>query len=509
MAQETIDKLREAFRQDFRFFAYRCLKIRTKTQGVIPFELNSVQLDLLDRFYDAMQMKGRVRFVVLKARQMGLSTFIEALIYWWTIYHRGTKSLVLTHLDSATKELFEMTRRYHDNCPEPFKPPAHRDSTNELAFNSIDCAFKTATAGNKNVGHGSTIQCLHWSEVSRSRNQSDITAGVMQTVPTGDGTMIFLESTANGVGDYFHQTWQEAVRGENEFTPVFYPWTAMAEYRQSADGVEFSQDERQYQALYGLDDEQLAWRQAKMRQFNGSPEQKLALFREQYPITAEEAFQSSGESFINADDVRRARKANFEPIGAIVAGIDPARQGRDSTGVVIRQGRAVLKTARLKINDTMKIASWCAKAIEQYKIDAMFVDVVGVGAGVYDRLVQLGYGDRVFEAVASAKADKPDVYFNKRSEMWAMLREWLSGEVSISDLDHLESDLLMLGYEYDSHDRLKLQSKKGLPRSPDLADALAMTFYAPHVRPRAEQPEAYEGVRRLATNGGSMISGGI
>ena len=145
---ETIKKLRSEFKTDFQQFAYRCLKIRTKTNGVVPFELNSVQLDLLDKFENAMRFDGRARFIVLKARQMGLSTFIEALIYWWTIFHAGTKSLVLTHLDSATKELFEMTRRYHDNCPEAFKPPAHRDSTNELAFSLIDCAIKTATAGN-------------------------------------------------------------------------------------------------------------------------------------------------------------------------------------------------------------------------------------------------------------------------------------------------------------------------------------------------------------------------
>ena len=505
---ETIKKLRSEFKTDFQQFAYRCLKIRTKTNGVVPFELNSVQLDLLDKFENAMRFDGRARFIVLKARQMGLSTFIEALIYWWKIFHAGTKSLVLTHLDSATKELFEMTRRYHDNCPEAFKPPAHRDSTNELAFSLIDCAIKTATAGNKNVGHGSTIQCLHWSEVSRSRNQADITAGVMQTVPTGNGTMIFLESTANGVGEYFYQCWQDAVRGENEFTPVFYPWTAMTEYRQSAEGVEFSAEERAYQALHGIDDEQLAWRQAKMKQFEGSPEQKLALFREQYPITAEEAFQSSGESFINADDVRRARKAeDVEPVGAIIAGIDPARKGRDYTGVVIRQGRATLKVARLKSEDLMQTAAWCAKAIEEYRVDAMFIDTVGVGAGVYDRLKELGYGDRVFEAVASSRADKDNTYANKRAEMWARMSEWLSGRVRIHDYNHLESDLLMLGYEYDAHERLKLQSKKELTRSPDLADALAMTFYVEHVRPHEEQPEEYEGIQRRPTNGGSMLNG--
>lgn len=504
---EKVEQLRDEFRRSFQAFAFYCLKIRTKNQGVVPFVLNSVQLDLLDKFYDQMQMKHNVRFIVLKARQMGLSTFIGALLYWWTIYHRGTKSLVLTHLDSATKELFEMIKRYHDNAPDEFKPKAHRNSTNELAFSGIDCAFKTATAGSKNVGHGSTIQCLHWSEVSRSKNQADMTAGVMQTVPSGDGSMIFLESTANGLGEYFHQTWEGAIRGENEFTPVFYPWTAMKEYRQSAVGVEFSQEEREYQALHGIDDEQLAWRQAKMKQFEGSPERRLALFREQYPITADEAFQSSGVSFVSSDAVMTARKAEYEGVGAIVAAVDPARKGRDSSAFVVRQGRKVLKMLRWKYPDTMLIATRCAEMINQYHIDALFVDTVGLGAGVYDRLVQLGYGDRVFEAVASARADKSDTYVNKRAEMYQRMNEWLMSGADIPDSDLLQSDLLMLGYEYDANDRLKLQSKKDFDRSPDLADALAMTFYTLHILPKAEQPEEYEGLRRMPTNGGSMLNG--
>ncbi|WP_439291449.1 hypothetical protein [Lonepinella koalarum] len=506
---EQVDRLRDEFRRNFQAFAYYCLKIRTKNQGVIPFVLNSVQLDLLDKFYDQMQTQHRVRFIVLKARQMGLSTFIGALYYWWAIYHKGTKALVLTHLDSATKELFEMIKRYHDNAPDEFKPKAHRNSTNELAFTDVDSAFKTATAGSKNVGHGSTIQCLHWSEVSRSKNQAEMTAGVMQTVPSGDGSMIFLESTANGIGEYFHQTWEQAIRGENEYTPVFYPWTAMKEYRQSAVGMEFSSEERDYQALYGIDDEQLAWRQAKMREFKGSPEERLALFREQYPITPEEAFQSSENAFINSVAVREARKAEFKPYGAIVCGVDPAAGGKDSTAIVLRQGQKVLKAFRFKQPDLMAIVGRCVDVIHEYKVDMMFVDAVGLGLGVYSRLVELGYSDRVMDIKASRKADEPDAYVNKRAEMWDRMNQWLENGADIPDNDIFESDLLMLSAEYDSSRRLKMQSKKEMSQSPDLADALSFTFALNYVIPRSEQSEDYQGLRKAPTYGGSMINGNV
>lgn len=505
---EIIQRLSNIYRIDFQRFAADCLMIRPKNGGLIPFHFNSVQLDLLDKFYEQMQIHGRVRFIVLKARQMGISTFIEALIYWWTVHHTGTKSLVLTHLDDATKELFEMTRRYNENTPLPFKTPAKRDSVNELVFQGIDCAIKTATAGSKNVGHGSTIQCLHWSEVSRSNNQADMTAGVMQTVPSGEGSMIFLESTANGTGEYFHETWQAAIRGESEFIPIFYPWTAMEEYRADSTGVEFSKEELDYQALYGVDDEQLAWRQAKMRQFKGSPEEKLALFQEQYPITPEEAFRSSGNSFISKKAVAEARKADLEPYGAIVCGVDPAAGGKDSTAIVLRQGQKVLKAWRFKHPDLMAIVGRCVDVINDYQVDMMFVDCVGLGLGVYSRLAELGYNDRIMEVKASRRADEPDAYVNKRAEMWDRMAQWLERGADIPDNDIFESDLLMLSAEYDSSRRLKMQSKKDIAHSPDLADALSFTFALNHVVPKSE-PEEYEGLRRAPTYGGSMLNGNI
>lgn len=507
MEKQEIDKLRSEFLINFQFYAAKCLKIRTKANGIQPFLLNSVQLDLNNRIDNALRMQGRVRFVILKARQMGVSTFVNARFFHRTSFEPGTKSMVLTHLDSATKELFEMTRRYYDYCPDEFKPKASRDNTNELAFHSIDSAMKTATAGSKNVGHGSTIQCLHWSEVSRSNNQAEMTTGVMQTVPSGDGSMIILESTANGIGEYFQETWEAAIRGENEFTPIFYPWTAMAEYRQSAEGVEFSQEERDYQALYGIDDEQLAWRQSKMRQFKGSPEEKLALFKEQYPITPEEAFQSSENAFINGVSVREARKANIDPMGAIVCGVDPAAGGKDSTAIVLRQGKKVLKAWRFKHPDLMAIVGRCVDVLNEYKVDMMFVDAVGLGLGVHSRLVELGYHDRVMDVKASRRADEPDAYVNKRAEMWDRMSQWLDDGADIPDNDIFESDLLMLSADYDSSRRLKMQSKKEMAHSPDLADALSFTFALNYIKPRAELPEEYEGLRARPTNGGSMLEG--
>lgn len=499
-----INRLRDVYRTDFVRFAADCLKIRTKTEGLQPFVLNDVQRDFVQRFMRQLRHNKRGRFIILKARQQGLSTLIEGLMYWWAIYHVGFKGLVLTHLDSATQELFEMTRRYHQNTPELLKPKSTNDSSHELTFRGIESAIKTATAGSPNAGHGSTYQGLHWSEVSRSRNQSDMVAGVLQTVPDGPGTLVFLESTANGIGEYFCETWQGAVRGENEFEPVFYPWFMSREYRKSTDGVVFSDEERAYQALFGVDDEQLAWRQYVINnKMEGSYEARLSRFKEQYPSTAEEAFRSDSNSFIDPDDVEAACSADYEPVGPVVVGIDPARQGKDGTGVIVRQGRVVRYVGRWRVADTMQLAGRAAKLIDEYAPDAVFVDAIGVGAGVYDRLRELGYRE-VYQAIVSKQADRDRTYVNKRAEIWAEMSQWLHEGAAIPDHAALREDLLMLGFGEDSNGRLKMQSKKNLKRSPDLGDALALTFYQPvRSAAAADDDSGMTTGRRIKTNGGT------
>lgn len=484
-----INHLRERYYTDFTKFAADCLLIRTKTGGVKPFILNRVQRDFVARFEAQMHQKRRARFIILKSRQQGLSTLIEALMYWRTIYNFGYKGLVLTHLDSATRELFEMTRRYHNGIPALMRPESRTASAHELSFGGLDSAIKTATAGSPNAGHGSTYQALHWSEVSRSRNQSEMVAGVLQTIPDGDGTMVFLESTANGYGDYFAETWQAAVRSENDFEPVFYPWFWSEDYWRDPQGYEFTPEEREYQALYGITDGQLAWRQDTIKnKMEGSSEARLSRFAEQYPSNPQEAFRSTEGSLVSAANVETAMMAEHEPVGAVVMGVDPARQGKDATGVVVRQGRKVLYVGRWRIPDTMGVAGRVARLINEYKPDAVFVDAIGVGAGVYDRLRELGF-DNVQQALVSARAERVEAYVNKRAEMWAHMAHWLDDGADIPNSAVLREDLLMVGFSEDSNNRLRLNKKKDLKHSPDLGDALALTFFAPVNQYTSESPK--------------------
>jgi hypothetical protein len=181
-----------------------------------------------------------------------------------------------------------------------------------LRFAALDSGYKVATAGTKATGRSSTIQLFHGSEVAHWPYAQSHAAGVLQAVPDAPGTEIILESTAHGVGNFFHQTWREAEAGINDYIAIFVPWYWQEEYRRPVpENFALDEEEREYAANYGLDLEQMAWRRAKIAQL-----QDPLLFKQEYPACAAEAFQLSGhESFIAPELVARARKASCAPSG--------------------------------------------------------------------------------------------------------------------------------------------------------------------------------------------------
>lgn len=167
--------------------------------------------------------------------------------------------------------------------------------------------------------------------------------------------------------------------------------------------------------------------------------------------------------------------------GPRILGVDPARFGDDHTVIVLRNGDRVEWIMRWASRDLMFTAGKIAEYITKYKPDATFIDVVGLGAGVVDRLHQLGYP--VISAGGGNKAMRSHLYVNKRNEMWGTMSKWLEMNGDIPAHDILLSDLAMVEFEYDARNRQVMESKKkmkmrGLP-SPDVGDALALTFYSP------------------------------
>lgn len=482
--------IRQKLKDDFTHYASRCLRIRTKSGAVEVFELNKAQAYIHDRLEEQKAETGKVRALVLKGRQQGCSTLIGGRFYHRVTHARGCQVFILTHEQSATDNLFAMANRYHDHCPALVKPSTGAANAKELAFPLLDSGYQVGTAGTKAVGRSKTIQLFHGSEVAFWPHAASHFASVIQAIPDLPGTEIILESTANGVGGEFHERWQQAEAGIGDYQAIFVPWFWQDEYQRSAEGFEPDDEEQEYAALHGLTPGQMAWRRAKVAELKDP-----LLFKQEYPATAAEAFQTTGhDSFIKAEAVLRARKTTCEGIGPLVIGADPAHKGGDRFAVAWRRGRKVEKIEGRTGLGTVEGANWLRTIIEADKPAKVFIDVGGM-PGVYDLLVSWGFGDIVTPVnFGSSPMDPVEVLpdgtkrpgaKNRRAEMWSRSRDWLDeeGGADIPDKDSLQADACGPGYSHDTNQRLLLESKEAMRsrgvRSPDEWDAVVLTFAEP------------------------------
>ncbi len=199
--------LRRKLKDQFPAYSRACLKIRPKDPriGNQPFVLNKAQRYVHDRLEYQLRTSGKVRALVLKGRQQGMSTYIGGRFYWKVTHGRGLRCFILTHEQDATDNLFGMVDRYHSNCPDQFRPHTGAANAKELYFDKLDSGYAVGTAGAKAVGRSQTIQFFHGSEVAFWPNAPGHFAGVVQAVPDLPGAEVILESTANGVGGEYHE----------------------------------------------------------------------------------------------------------------------------------------------------------------------------------------------------------------------------------------------------------------------------------------------------------------
>lgn len=485
-------EVRQRLKDDFLHYAAKCLRIRTKEAKVEPFVLNAAQLYIHERLEQQRKETGRIRALILKGRQQGCSTYVEGRYYWRVTHSKGMRAFILTHEEEATNNLFEIANRYHENCPVLVKPGTSAANAKELYFNGLDSGYKVGTAGNKAVGRGSTIQLFHGSEVGFWPNAQMHAAGILQAIPDAADTESIMESTANGIGNYFHQQWQAAEAGQSEYIAIFVPWFWQPEYvKKPPEGFTLTPDERDYQEAYSLTPEQMAWRRTKIVELRDD-----TLFKQEYPATAAEAFQVSGlDPYIRAELVVKSRKVQAEAYGPKLIGVDPARFGDDRTSICYRQGRKVHWIRSYSKKSTMEVAGLVMQVVKEIKPDQVAIDVGGLGAGVYDRLEELIPEGKTQLVQVNSSESPMDAkkYTNKRAEMWGEMREWMEAQpAQIPDSDEMQADLTQIRYSYDSNNALKMERKEDMKkrgfRSPDTADALGLTFAKPVISSANLQP---------------------
>jgi hypothetical protein len=179
--------------------------------------------------------------------------------------------------------------------------------------------------------------------------------------------------------------------------------------------------------------------------------------------------------------VEKARRADVEPQGSLYIGVDVAISDRDRTAVIRRKGRHAYNLERFSNYNTMEIVGRLKRILDKEQPKKMFVDCIGIGAGVVDRLKEMGYENVEGINVARSANDK-ERFRNLRAELWSDMRDWFMADmpVQIPDDDELHGELCSLGFKENSSGQLQIESKDELRargmRSPDMADALCLTM---------------------------------
>lgn len=472
------------------------LQVLTKEGELVPFELNRAQQYVDQKLDEQLQRQGKVRALILKGRQQGMSTYIGGRYYHRVTIGGNVFCFIIAHDTFTTNKLFNIAKRFYDRAQErELRPVRGHSNPRAMNFPFRDSGYEVGTAGSPDIGRGGTVQLLHGSEVAFWQKGEEIAAGAQQQVPDANGTEIILESTANGIGGYFYEMWTEAEAGKNEYIAIFVPWYWQEEYRTPVPpDFAMEPEEMELADLYGLSPDQVYWRRLKIASLRSEWR-----FKQEYPFNAQEAFQMSGANvLISGDTVMRARKEDFEEDddAALVMGVDCAwSKTGDRTKLISRQGRVLGKKidVALQTDDTMEIVGVIGDAIDTFGVRMTFIDLGGAGKGIYDRLVELGRGDRVTGVNFGGKAHDPITYFNKRAEMYGLLNDWLEdiGGADIPDNDLIHRHLCSSLCSVDSRSRSKLEAKPKIKKefgfSPDEADASALTFAETVVRARSSR----------------------
>lgn len=239
-----------------------------------------------------------VRILILKGRQLGLSTITEAVLFLWAFLHPGAASLVLSKEKNDSDYLFGMMKRYWEDGPFRSTFTTKYNRIGYIEWEGIASSVLTETASKADVGRGHTLHAVHGSEVAFWSMADEIVAGLSEAVPYEHGTIIVMESTAQGVGGYFNDEWVKATDpsgDKSSFIPMFFPWWAHQEYEIPQTHLTYrdlDDDERELLITYPqLTIPKLAWRRRKMQTY-ANPE----IFKEEYPNSQEEAFLSTGHN---------------------------------------------------------------------------------------------------------------------------------------------------------------------------------------------------------------------
>jgi len=295
------------------------LKILTKENEQVPLKFNVYQRKLNQVIEEKRNQRKPIRIIILKARQIGISTFCTAAIYHPAATGFYIKSEVVADDEENTTNLFDMCKRYHQFSDEHVRPMKRYSNKKALVFENPNeklrednpgllSGIRLQSSNKATAGRSGTINHLHLSEFAFWANAGSTITGLLQSVPLIPDSSIYIESTANGIagrGEEFYLRWKQAESGESDFVPLFFPWHENPEYQlEPDDDFKLDSEEKEIMKMYGLNERQMAWRRYKIRNDMGNalmkPEDQ---FCQEYPSSSSEAFISSGRPVFNNADI--------------------------------------------------------------------------------------------------------------------------------------------------------------------------------------------------------------
>lgn len=502
-ADATADDEYDILAEDFEAYAEVALIVRSKAGDLEPLILNSSQRFVHARLQKQLRENGCVRAIILKGRQQGVSTYTEGRFYWKTTHGFGQRAFILTHEDAATQNLFEMAKRFHDNCPDDLKPETGAANAKELSFSKLNGGYRIATAGGKPAGRSSTIQLFHGSEFGFWPNAEEHMAAALEAVPKGKGEII-LESTANRPGDTFHRMWRAAKRGDSSFEAIFVPWFIHDEYREEPpeEWLESIPEAfALYQRAHQIGDDQLYWAWLTNRDMAAAQELPTDVFcqkfKREYPATDDEAFEAAGDDLSRVIPLEWVRIAQFrwkenqdKQAGPMTGlGLDVAQGGADKTVLAPLHGLRFEPLIVLPGAITPDGPAVAAQVL-RHRFDGATIAIDlggGWGGDAFTHLRQLNMRPVGIDPGAGSNALAKDRigFRNKRAELWWKFREALNPvtgeEIQLPDDPELAEELCSPTWETTPSGRqieAKDDLRDRLKRSTDRADAVLLAWAA-------------------------------
>lgn len=277
------------------------LPIRMPNRQIVPLRFNTAQEYLWRRIAPMIDRQERIWMIILKARRLGMSTLIEALLTATCVLQDYVQAMVVAHEKKATQRIWSMSERFvHDSALKN----VGQVKGHQISFrHSI---LELATAGSPNASRSADLTCFHGSEVAFWKDANAMLA-TLQCLPRDEHTFSIaaIESTANGMaddGEMFYSQWERASNGESSFIPIFLPWHTFPQYtaRLNTPIDHLTTDEEMLIKDLGLTFGQIRWRRRVLADECEGDEDK---FNQEYPATPEMAFIMSGLPFFRSTDL--------------------------------------------------------------------------------------------------------------------------------------------------------------------------------------------------------------